>query len=334
MTNRDDIVFFCNFCGQKISLHESREGTTVECPACHVYIPVPRREDIGPAPAKHPVPNNTRRITVRMRALPGETQPHAPVTAAVPPASSSKSNGGVPPRNGRWLVIPILAGLLLIIGALVIIQRPQKAPSSGTIARLPVVDEKRPNIPVPAGPEERVESKTPPPAGSADTGPGTHAERSNLLSNGSLSGTGFAPDGWSSWNNETHDADKSTYRSAGNSWVFWLGGGIYQDVPSAISRDGPLTFGGYLYTPTADALRDGTKHGVLLLEFYNGDTLISTHPASPTVSADSPKDTWVFTQGTATVPANATKARVVVRCNDATSGDGVFRVDDVFLSKY
>jgi hypothetical protein len=329
MTNRDDIVFFCNFCGQKIALHESREGTTVECPACRAYIPVPRREDLGPSPTKPPAPNQTKRITVRMRALPDGTPPRAPAT--VPAPSASSSHNGIPPRNYKWVMIPVFAGLVIIGGTLAIVQRPQQTPSSVANVKPPVIDEKGRDIPVAAGPEERVENKTPPPANSTDT---VHAERSNLLANGSLSGTGLAPDEWSSWNNENHDTDKSIYRSAGNSWIFWLGGGLYQDVSSAVSGGGPLAFGGYLYTPSTDALRDGTKHGVLLLEFYNGDQLISTRSASPTVSADSPKDTWIFSQGTADIPANATKARMVVRCNDATSGDGVFRADDIFLSTY
>ena len=180
----------------------------------------------------------------------------------------------------------------------------------------------------------REESKTPPPAKSADSCLVINVERNNLLANGSLSGTGLAPTGWSSWNDGNHDTDSSTYRSAGNSWIFWLGGGIYQEVTSGFSGGGPLAFGGYLHTPRADALRNGTKHGVILLEFYNEGTLISTHSALPTVSSSSPKDVWIFSQGTAAVPANATKARVVVRCDDATSGDGVFRADDMFLGKY
>jgi hypothetical protein len=333
MATRNDISFFCNFCGQKISIHESRAGTTVECPGCRSYIPVPSREelDLGPAPAKPPVSNNTKKITVRIKSPLEGAPPRAPAPAAAPPTSSPK--GDIPPRNIRWLVIPVFAGLVIIIGTLIIIHRPPQTPSPATVARLPVIDNKTQSIPSPTAPEERVESKTPAAADSANTGLVIHVERNNLLANGSLSGSGLAPNGWSSWNNDNHDTDSSTYRSAGNSWIFWWDGGIYQDATSVFGGDGPLAFGGYLYTPSTDALRNGTKYGVILLEFYNGDMLISTHSALPTVSSKSQKDAWIFSQGTAAVPANATKARVVVKCNDWTSGDGVFRVDDVFLGK-
>jgi hypothetical protein len=334
MAARNDISFFCNFCGQKISIHESRVGTTVECPGCRSYIPVPSREelDLGPAPVKRDLlPINTKKITVRIKSPLEGAPPHPPAPPTARPAASS--NGGTPLRNRKWLVIPILAGLA-IVGALAIFQRPQKTPSPGTVAKLPVIDNNAKSIPSPAKPEKRVESKAPPPAKSADTGTGIPVERTNLLANESLSGTGIAPTGWSCWFDGNHDPDNRICRSAENSWVFWWDGGIYQDATSGFSGGDTLVFGGYLHTPSTDALRNGTKHGVFQLEFYNGGTLISIHSASPTVSADSPNDTWFFSQGTATVPADATKVRVVVRCNDWASGDGVFRADDVFLSTH
>ncbi|HPF99393.1 MAG TPA: glycosyl hydrolase [Kiritimatiellia bacterium] len=160
-----------------------------------------------------------------------------------------------------------------------------------------------------------------------------HVQRNNLLTNGALSGTGTAPNGWQNWFDTSHDPDSSVYRSAGNSWVFWNDGGIYQGVASGFGGGGPLVFGGYLRHPSSDPMRGGTKYGIIQLEFYNGGTLISTYSASPTVSSNSPKDTWIFSQGTAVVPSNATQARLVIRCNDFTSGDGRFQADDVFMAR-
>ena len=330
MATRNDISFFCNFCGQKISIHESRAGATVECPACRSYIPVPSREelDLSPAPVKHPAPNNTKKITVRIKSPLEGTPPRAPAAVIAPPASSSHRD--TPPLSKKWLIVPVLAGLA-IIGALAVFQRPRETPPPEPLARIAAIEENEPGTPAPAAPEERVENKTPPPADPADTGPTAPEEHTNLLVNESLSGSGIAPAGWSCWFDGNHDTDNRIYRSAGNSWVFWWDGGIYQDVSSGFSGGDSLLFGGYLHTPSTDELRNGTKHGVFQLEFYNGGTLMSICSASPTVSADSPKDTWLCSQGTAVVPTDATRVRFVIRCNDWSSGDGVFRADDVFL---
>ena len=82
-------------------------------------------------------------------------------------------------------------------------------------------------------------------------------------------------------------------------------------------------------TVSGDPLRNGTKYGVIDLEFYNGDSLISSVSAAPTINADSPQDEWVYAEAESVVPAGTTKARVTVRCNDYSSGDGRFMVDDV-----
>ncbi|MFH0880895.1 MAG: hypothetical protein V2A34_14360 [Lentisphaerota bacterium] len=49
MTTQDDIVFFCSFCGQKIAIHESRQGCAVDCPSCLRCIPVPTRDKLKQA---------------------------------------------------------------------------------------------------------------------------------------------------------------------------------------------------------------------------------------------------------------------------------------------
>ncbi len=155
----------------------------------------------------------------------------------------------------------------------------------------------------------------------------------DLLVNGALSGTNDAPTGWSQWNSGNHDPDTGTYRSSPNSWNFWYEGGIYQDVAvgSGFIGGDTLTFGGYLYTPSGDALRNGTKYGIIQLECWNGGSLLTTYSASPTISSNSAKDTWVYASASGSIPTNTTFVRLVVRCNDATSGDGTFRADDVTL---
>ena len=154
---------------------------------------------------------------------------------------------------------------------------------------------------------------------------------SNLLVNPLLRGSGFAPDGWSQWNEGSHDSDATTWRSGFNSWGLWWDGGIYQDVREGLEPGYPVTFGAYLFTPSSDALRNGSKSGDVQLEFYAGSQLLSTHLASNSISQSSPKDTWILCKGGAMVPFGATAARLVIRCNNASSGDGRFSVDDPTL---
>jgi hypothetical protein len=142
---------------------------------------------------------------------------------------------------------------------------------------------------------------------------------------------GDAPIGWGQWYPDSHDSSTAVYRSGPNAWCLWWDGGIYQDVTNSIFVGDALTFGGFLYNPNTDVLRNGSKNGVIQLEFYNGSTFISSVSASPTINSGSPTNTWVYSEGSAVVPENATKARVVVRCSNYSSGDGTFVADDVFL---
>ncbi|MBN1270476.1 MAG: beta-galactosidase [Kiritimatiellae bacterium] len=153
----------------------------------------------------------------------------------------------------------------------------------------------------------------------------------NLVANGTLTGTGNAPDNWSSWNSDQHDPDTNTCRSAGNAWTFWYDGGIYQGITSGFGEGDTITFGGYLLTPSSDALRNGAKYGIIQAEFYDEDeSLLSTASASPTITSNSAQDAWIYAEEEAAVPAGAVTLRVVVRCNDYSSGDGRFLADDVF----
>ncbi|HEY8241675.1 MAG TPA: cellulase family glycosylhydrolase, partial [Kiritimatiellia bacterium] len=151
-----------------------------------------------------------------------------------------------------------------------------------------------------------------------------------LLANGALGGTGNAPTNWSQWNDGSHDPDTGTYRSSANSWGFWWDGGIYQDITTGFSVGDTVLFGAWLYTPSGDALRNGTKYGVVNLEFYNGGSFISS-ASTPTINSGSVKSTWINLEATAVVPANTTTIRIVVRCNDYWSGDGRFMVDDAYV---
>ncbi|MFH0879472.1 MAG: hypothetical protein V2A34_07135 [Lentisphaerota bacterium] len=154
----------------------------------------------------------------------------------------------------------------------------------------------------------------------------------NLLANGGLNGSGLAPDSWSQWNEGSHDPSSSyCLGTEGNAWSFWWDGGIYQDVTTGFSAGNTIKFGGYLFTPAADRLRNGTKYGTIQVEFYNSTSLISTVSASPTVSQTSEANTWMLSQNTTTVPAGAVRMRLLVRCNDYSSGDGRFMADDIYL---
>jgi hypothetical protein len=156
----------------------------------------------------------------------------------------------------------------------------------------------------------------------------------NLVLNPALSGAGSVPTSWQGFDDGNHDADSGTYRSAPNAWAFWWASGIYQDISSGFSVGDELQFGAYLLTPSWDQLRNGTKYGVVVLEFYDsGSTLIDSTSASPTINSSSAADTWILSEGTATVPSGAVTARVVVRCNTPAGGDGRFLADDVYVRK-
>jgi endoglucanase len=156
------------------------------------------------------------------------------------------------------------------------------------------------------------------------------ASSSSLIVNGALTGSGSSPANWANWNDGSHDADTGTYRSSGNSWAFWWDGGIYQNITNGFASGSTLTFGGWLYTPGWDALRNGSKHGVIQIEFYNGSTLVGTG-STPVINRYSAQNTWLNVEATATVPAGTTTVRLVIRCNDCWSGDGRFMVDDVYV---
>jgi len=153
----------------------------------------------------------------------------------------------------------------------------------------------------------------------------------NLLSNGCVTGSGTAPSGWQNWSDANHDAEYASYLgNSGNSWSFWADAGIYQEITNGFSVGNTIKYGGLLYTPSWDRLQGGTKNGTIELEFYNGGTIISTNKASPAIDQTSAQDAWLWSQGSATVPATCTKIRVVVRCN-ATGGSGRFFADDLYL---
>ncbi|MFH0880185.1 MAG: cellulase family glycosylhydrolase [Lentisphaerota bacterium] len=152
----------------------------------------------------------------------------------------------------------------------------------------------------------------------------------DFIVNGALTGSGTQPNNWLNWNDGTHDPNTSTYRSSPNSWAFWLDGGIYQDITGNFEPGEFVTFGGYLLTPSSDALRSGSKYGVIRLEFYNGTSLLSTF-STPTITRYSAKDAWIKVESSAVIPANATKLRLVIRCGNYSSGKGRFLADDVYV---
>ncbi len=158
----------------------------------------------------------------------------------------------------------------------------------------------------------------------------------NLLSNPELnmSGSAEAPPSWTSFDDGSHEADIWHYVSPTNGWMFYWGGGLYQDVTSGFAIGERYTFGGSFWMEGSNPLRNGDKYGVIQLEFYNATNgLIESATAYPTINSNSVKDTWFGSAGSAVVPPGTTKMRVLVRCNVPTAGDGAFTADDIFLKE-
>ncbi len=154
----------------------------------------------------------------------------------------------------------------------------------------------------------------------------------NLVANPGLTGTGTAPTSWLYWNDTQHDPNSSVcLGTSGNSWQFWYDGGLYQDLTTGFAAGDKLSFGGWLYTPSSDALRNGTKYGIVSVEFYNGTNLLSTTQTVQRVQWGSLRDTWNPVSGIGTVPTGCNKVRVLVRCSDFANGDGRFFADDIYV---
>jgi hypothetical protein len=154
----------------------------------------------------------------------------------------------------------------------------------------------------------------------------------NLLTNGALTGSGSAPAGWTAVNDSEHDAESSVkLSSSGNSWAFWGDGAVWQEVATGLTESNVIKFGGFLCMPGHDALRNGTKQGRIVLEFYQNDTLLETHYAGPAITQTNTPDRWVESVAWAPVPPLANKARLMVRCENASSGQGRFIADGLYL---
>jgi hypothetical protein len=154
----------------------------------------------------------------------------------------------------------------------------------------------------------------------------------NLLQNPGLTGSGAAPTGWQNWNDTTHDPNTvEKLGTSGNSWMFWYDGGLYQDVTTGFAPGERVNFGGWLYTPSSDPLKNGTKKGIIALEFYNGAVLISSTQAAPGVEWATIDDVWNNASGTAIVPAGCNKIRMVVQTLNPTNGSGRFFADDLYV---
>ncbi|MFH0878915.1 MAG: hypothetical protein V2A34_04310 [Lentisphaerota bacterium] len=158
------------------------------------------------------------------------------------------------------------------------------------------------------------------------------SRESTPLLNPALTGWDNAPEAWSAWDSDSHDAEYGVFFSPENAWSFWWSGGIYQEIPlSALNAGFSLGFGGKLLTPSWDALRLGSKNGAIELEYYNASNTLLSASSAPSIHSGSPRDVWIDTYGISTPPTGAASARLVVRCNDAAQGDGRFMADDLCL---
>ncbi|HEY8240738.1 MAG TPA: hypothetical protein VIH35_04790, partial [Kiritimatiellia bacterium] len=79
------------------------------------------------------------------------------------------------------------------------------------------------------------------------------------------------------------------------------------------------------------ALRNGTKYGIIQLEFRNSSDQVISTASTAQINSSSQKNSWLSRSATATVPSGTVKLRIVVRCNNWTSGDGRFFADDLFV---
>ena len=162
------------------------------------------------------------------------------------------------------------------------------------------------------------------------------SEGSDMLVNGSLSlvGVAQAPTSWSSFDDGSHEADYWHVQSPTNAWMFYWSGGIYQDVTTGFVPGERVKFGGSFFMEGGNAFTN-SKYGAVQLEFYDStDALISSVYAYPFCDTSSVHDAWFGTAGSANVPADTAKIRVIVRCNTPSgTGDGTFTADDIFLKK-
>lgn len=145
-----------------------------------------------------------------------------------------------------------------------------------------------------------------------------------------------APDGWTSTYAQQHTWQNYTYRSASSAWQFWYEGTIRQELTGELPQGAKLRFGGYLFTPSKNALRHGKKCGKILIEFYNNKQegkLLKTVTARPIIAEDSARNEWIRSSGIAVIPKGTERIEFVVSCDECETGQGAFYADDVFLEK-
>jgi hypothetical protein len=142
------------------------------------------------------------------------------------------------------------------------------------------------------------------------------------------------PDGWWCWAPEQMAIEHEIRRSADDACKIWYDCGLWQQFIGKMDAGTQLRFGGYLYTPSNDPLRNGMKNGMIRLEFYDArekGNLIKKAIAMPTINADSTQDQWLKTQAVTLIPPRTRRIQFVVACEEGESGDGSFFVDDLFL---
>jgi hypothetical protein len=160
--------------------------------------------------------------------------------------------------------------------------------------------------------------------------PGYEAYRCPVT-NADLSGTGEAPAHWTGWGTDQHQPETGTFLSPSNSWRFSGEGGLRQEIAvSNLDAGFFIGLGGALFVPSSDPLRDGTRSGVVKLEFLQDTTVIHSVTA-PVVDQNSTQDAWLLCEEQTTMPSNATAVRLSVSCENAASGSGAFLADDLYL---
>jgi hypothetical protein len=168
---------------------------------------------------------------------------------------------------------------------------------------------------------------------------GRHEIGQNLLSNPGLTldygKDAYRPYTWMDYHLSEQAVENGHFRSGPNAWAFWYEGFLWQDISTGFEQGDQLTVGGWLYTPSSDPLRNGTKCGVIALEFRNSDGpsgVLATNYTT-TISASSARDQWQNVEARVVVPAGTTFIRVLVRCRNPGSGDGRFYADDIYLRR-
>jgi hypothetical protein len=150
----------------------------------------------------------------------------------------------------------------------------------------------------------------------------------NILNDGEFK---FGVPPWSDYQNVGHELSENAARSPLYSEKFWYNSGVFQ-VVTGVAGGQQFNFGGYLYTPNSDALRNGIKYGKIFVQTYNHDGLIVQYEeCSPIIYSGSTTNLWITSTANVILSAGVEQVRYQIELNYDQYGDGVFFADDAWM---